>query len=320
MIGRAVHGRLSYKRRNVDIVAWQWWPSGRSLALAGGAFAQEKKPETGNQEEIRALLTVTDEAATGKATSSVALKWEQHHFIKSHGDKTYVPFTVSVDADGLPGARPRWACTCGSPSAASCRRRPRPPRRPRTRTRRRRRQEGRGQGHRAARSTPGTSTPSRTCFFIDTPAPVAGQPQLLRRARLPVSPGDYDVYVALKEKRRPPARPASPKIGVLKHELTVPSLDGELTTSSVITAAKIDILQTELAARSAVGEPVHVRHDQDRAVARQQVQEDRRVQHHVLDLRRRGRRRQEAQDRGGVCASTRRQPTARSSSTRPSRR
>ena len=38
----------------------------------------------------------------------------------------------------------------------------------------------------------------------------------------------------------------SPKIGVLKYEITVPSLDGDLTTSSVITAARIDILQTEL--------------------------------------------------------------------------
>ena len=60
-----------------------------------------------------------------------------------------------------------------------------------------------------------------------------------------MSPGDYDVYIALKEKPAAGAT-ASPKVGVLKHELTVPSLDGEFTTSTVITAAKIDVLQSEL--------------------------------------------------------------------------
>jgi hypothetical protein len=52
------------------------------LALAGGASAQEKKAGAGSPEEIRALLTIADESATGKATSSVTLKWEQQHFIK----------------------------------------------------------------------------------------------------------------------------------------------------------------------------------------------------------------------------------------------
>jgi hypothetical protein len=73
---------------------------------------------------------------------------------------------------------------------------------------------------------------------------VAGKPQVLQRA-FAVSPGDYDVYVAVKEKAAAGAT-ASPKIGVLKHELTVPSLDAEFTTSSVITASKIDVLQAEL--------------------------------------------------------------------------
>jgi hypothetical protein len=36
-------------------------------------------------------------------------------------------------------------------------------------------------------------------------------------------------------------------MGVLKHELTVPSLDGELTTSSVIIAEKVDELQAPIA-------------------------------------------------------------------------
>lgn len=212
------------------------------VALASGASAQEKKAETGNQDEIRALLTVTDEAATGKATSSLALTWEQNHFIKSHGDKTYVPFTVSLD--GAPFAAPtpvglylrvakRGELPPTSAPAAA---------KEADKKKKNKKDETKGTGSQVdARH----QYPFEDVFFIDTPAPVAGHPQLLRRA-FAVSPGDYDVYVALKEKPAAGAT-ASPKIGVLKHELTVPSLDGALTTSSVIIASKIDILQTEVA-------------------------------------------------------------------------
>lgn len=216
---------------------------GAVVAVAGGAFAQEKKPETGNQEEIRVLLTLADEAATGKAASGVALKWEQHHFIKSHGDKTYVPFTVSVDPTAFPAPTPvglylRVAKRGELPPTATA-----VAAKDADKKKKSKKGEEKGTGSQIdARH----QYPFEDVFFIDTPAPVAGQPQLLRRA-FAVSPGDYDVYVALKEKPVAGAT-ASPKIGVLKYEITVPSLDGELTTSSVITAARIDILQTELPA------------------------------------------------------------------------
>jgi len=215
---------------------------GAVVALAGGAFAQEKKPEAGTQEEIRALLTVADEAATGKATSSLGLKWEQHHFIKSHGDKTYVPFTVSLDASAFAAPTPvglylrvakRGELPPTAPAAAKDADK---------KKKKDKKDDAKGAGSQVdARH----QYPFEDVFFIDTPAPVAGQPQLLRRA-FAVSPGDYDVYVALKEKPVAGAT-AAPKIGVLKHELTVPSLDGDLTTSSVIVASKIDLLPTEIA-------------------------------------------------------------------------
>ena len=212
------------------------------VASVSGASAQEQKPDAGNQAEIRALLTITDEAATGKATSSLALKWEQHHFIKSHGDKTYVPFTVSVDPAAFPAPTPvglylrvakRGELPPTAPVAAQDADK---------KKKKDKKDDSKGTGSQVdARH----QYPFEDVFFIDTPAPVAGQPQLLRRA-FAVSPGDYDVYVALKEKPAAGAT-ASPKIGVIKHELTVPSLDGDLLTSSVITAARVDVLQTEIA-------------------------------------------------------------------------
>jgi hypothetical protein len=209
--------------------------------LATGASAQEKKPETGNQEEIRALLTLTDEAATGKATNSLALKWEQQHFIKSHGDKTYVPFTVSLDGAAFAAPTPvglylRVAKRGELPPTAAA-----AAAKDADKKKKDKKDEVKGTGSQVdARH----QYPFEDVFFIDIPATVAGRTQVLQRA-FAVSPGDYDVYVALKEKAAAGAT-TSPKIGVLKHELTVPSLDGELTTSSVITAAKIDVLQAEL--------------------------------------------------------------------------
>ena len=214
---------------------------GTVVAVAGGASAQEKKPETATQEEIRALLTAADEAATGKATGSLAIKWEQHHFIKSHGDKTYVPFTVSLDANAFAAPTPvglylrvakRGELPPTAPAAAQ----------DADKKKKNKKDEAKGAGSQVDARF---QYPFEDVFFIDTPAPVAGQPQLLRRA-FAVSPGDYDVYVALKEKAVAGAT-AAPKIGVLKYELTVPSLGGELTTSSVIVAGKIDLLQTEIA-------------------------------------------------------------------------
>ena len=223
------------------------------------AAQDNKDKQTAEQSaEIRALLTITDEAATGKATSSLPLKWEGTHFIKSHGDKTYVPFTVSLDGSAFTAPTPvslylRVAKRGELPPTAA-------PEAARDDKKKddKKSQDQQGQGSQVdARH----EYPFEDVFFIDLPAPVAGKPHLLRRA-FAVSPGDYDVYVAVKEKAAAPAAGtgdaaksgdtaaadagASAKIGVVKQELTVPSLDGELTTSSVIVAEKVDELQAPI--------------------------------------------------------------------------
>lgn len=211
------------------------------VALAGGVSAQDKTSEAGDPAEIRALLTITDEAATGKSTTSLPLKWEQHHFIKSHGDKTYVPFTVSIDSSAFTAPTPiglyvrvakRGELPPTAPAAAS---------EADAKKKKGKKDETKGAGSQVdARH----QYQFEDVFFFDLPAPVAGQAPLVRRA-FAVSPGDYDVYVALKEKAAAGAG-ATPKIGVLKHELTVPSLDGALTTSSVIISGKVDVLPAEI--------------------------------------------------------------------------
>lgn len=215
--------------------------TGLIVALAGGASAQDKK-DPGNAEEIRALLTVTDQAATGTATSSLAIKWEQQHFIKSFADKTYVPFTVSVDGATF---------TAPTPIGFYLRVAKRGELPPSTAAVAAKDTDAKKKNNKKDEQQKGTQVDARhqypfeDVFFFDVPAGVAGKPTLLRRA-FAVAPGDYDVYVAIKEKGAAPAGGAAPKIGVVKHELTVPSLDGEFTTSSVILAEKVDVLQQEI--------------------------------------------------------------------------
>ena len=219
------------------------------LAVAGSLAAQDKNP--GNPEEIRALLTIADEAATGKATSSLALQWEQQHFIKSFEDKTYVPFTVSVDPSAYSAATPvglylRVAKRGELPPTTAA---------VAAKDADKKKKNNKKDEQKGTQVDARHQYPFEDVYFFDLPAPVAGQRTLLRRA-FAVSPGDYDVYVAVKEKSAAPAgaapsgnaaATASPKIGVVKHELTVPALGTELSTSSVILAEKVDVLQQEVA-------------------------------------------------------------------------
>ena len=210
------------------------------LTVAGSLSAQDKNP--GNPEEIRALLTIADEAATGKATSSLALQWEQQHFIKSFEDKTYVPFTVSVDPAAFSAATPvglylRVAKRGELPPTTAA---------VAAKDADKKKKKDKKDEQKGTQVDARYQYPFEDVYFFDLPAPVAGQRTLLRRA-FAVSPGDYDVYVAVKEKSPAAAGAAapaaSPKVGVIKQELTVPSLGTELTTSSVILAEKVDMLQ-----------------------------------------------------------------------------
>jgi hypothetical protein len=210
------------------------------IGLAGGAAAQEPK-DPGNPEEIRALLTAADQAATGTPTNSLAIKWEQQHFIKSFADKTYVPFTVSVDAAAFTAPTPvglylRVAKRGELPPTTAA---------VAAKDSDKKKKKDKKDEQKGTQVDARHQYPFEDVFFFDIPAGVAGKPTLLRRA-FAVAPGDYDVYVGIKEKGVAAASGPSPKIGVIKHELTVPSLDTEFTTSSVILAEKVDVLQQEI--------------------------------------------------------------------------
>ena len=83
--------------------------------------------------------------------------------------------------------------------------------------------------------------PFENIHFIDFRASNAAEPYRVQRA-VTVPPGDYDVYVAVREYRRSGQQPSKPKVAVMKRPLRVPAFSTtELDTSSIVVAE--DILQ-----------------------------------------------------------------------------
>ena len=171
------------------------------------ASASQKDPvgET-HRAEGEAILAIADAAMAGKRVpSDFAVRW-QNDFVKAQRG-TFVPFTLTVDASALT-----------KPAALVY-----------VRARRREGPEG--------------------TYAVDAIFPVElksapGQPSRISRG-FSVQPGDYEVFVVLRERVDPgTAKPRSqPKAAVLRQPLSVPEFrSGELTTSSVILADSLTTL------------------------------------------------------------------------------
>ena len=71
-----------------------------------------------------------------------------------------------------------------------------------------------------------------------------------------IAPGDYDVYVVVRERPIVPGARGQPRAAVLTQPLTVPDFwNGELTTSSVILADRLTTLSAPVTADELVERP-----------------------------------------------------------------
>lgn len=181
-----------------------------------GSFEQNRSDrrsqdrlEEAQRKEGEALLSLADAAMSGRVAADFSIRWSNDFFKAQTG--TFVPFTVTIDRSSL--------------SAADGLMYVRATRRDTT----------------IARTRDGlVRYPFDVIFPVPLTAP-AGQPVRITRG-FAVAPGDYDVYVALRE------RPADPvdggkrlKSAVLKQPLTVPDFwTGQLATSTVMLADSID--------------------------------------------------------------------------------
>lgn len=222
--------------------------SALSCAFAPSATAQGEKKQPAKMEEAQrveaqTLIASVDDFVNGKAPANpLPVKWEQNHFIKAVGDKTYVPFTLAIDPGAL--ASPAVAVYVrvvakGSPPVAQ--------------------PQATDKGDEKNKDKKAGEPRSPYAFddlvFMDAQPSTAGGPQRVRRA-FDVVPGAYDVYVAVKERGGATGADGSggaagaagtQKVGVLKQEIEAPDLSGRVfTTSSVILAESVELMNTAL--------------------------------------------------------------------------
>jgi hypothetical protein len=200
-----------------------------TVAGAGASSSQNRLDRRSQDrlEELRrregeALLSLADAAMAGRAPSDFSIAWSNDFFKAQTG--TFVPFTVTIDRSALSAADAlmyvRAARRDGLPVRGSLVRYP---------------------------------------FDIIFPVALSGPPgQPLRITRgFAVAPGDYDVYVALRERAADPlASDRRLKGAVLKQPLTVPDFwTGELATSTVMLADRIDPVATPVTGDDVLDRP-----------------------------------------------------------------
>jgi hypothetical protein len=202
-----------------------------TVAIAGASQVpsksdrrQQEKTEEAARKEGEALLNLADEAMSGRSASDFAIQWRNDFFKAQAG--TFVPFTVTIDRSKLSGSSALMYVRAALRESV-------PPTR----------------GREVARY------PFDIIFPVELGG-AAGQTLSITRG-FAVPPGEYDVYVALRERPSDPAGAVSHlKSAVLKQPLSVPDFwTGDLTTSSVVLADRIDTLPDAIAADEILERP-----------------------------------------------------------------
>ena len=177
---------------------------GRRGGGGGRGFGQldrreQEQQSQREQRDTQALVQMVDAVAAGTqpAPADVGLQWEGNHFMKSADGETYVPFTLAVDAAQLaaPGTAlyVRAVSTAAAPS-------PDP----------------------VAEQPAVVSYSWNVVYFLDVP------PDGIIQRAMVLEPGEYEVFVAIKEESPPEDQDNQPpaKAALLRRDITVPGFTG----------------------------------------------------------------------------------------------
>lgn len=207
------------------------------LVSAGPVLAQriadqKKQPKRSKAEQmdVETLVKAVDAVSAGQpAPSDIAVEWVHNDFVKGQGGITYIPFTLNIDRSKLASPNAALyvrvvekgaAATLTPPAAAN----------------------GKDKDKKNAPPAAAPQYPWNNIQFVEVP-----EDGHLSRA-MQLSPGDYDFYIAVKDKAASDKAASAPaKIGVLHREMKVPDFNApDLTTSTVILASSIQPLTTPI--------------------------------------------------------------------------
>jgi len=223
------------------------WIAIAIMAPTASALAQRNnqqqlpKRSKAEQADIDALSSAVDFAAVGKTPTDVAIKWDMHHFMKNPDGATVFPFVFSVDKATLPATdaalyirmmdKSQIAALASLASAAAA-------------------TDKDKKDPKAAAPVAPPNYVWQNIYFTELPA----DGKISRAIAVP--PGEYELFVAIKEKAKDEKSKTPPKIGVLQKTLTVPDFNnGQLVTSEIIVARTIEQLQQPLPANKVAENP-----------------------------------------------------------------
>jgi hypothetical protein len=209
------------------------------VSASTGLFAQkDKKQDEAQKKEIQNIVKLVDEIAAGQpAPSDLSLAWVREDTLKAQGNKQYVPFTVSVDPSKVAGGTVAfyWRVVAkGAPEAAAA------------------------PGQKKDDKKDNKKKPDYAYEDISFVPVAAGQNPMRISRSFTVAAGTYDVFVIAKEPtpdKAPKGAPA-PKASFMKQTVVVPDFwNGDLSTSSVIVAQRIDPLPAPLTPQQQADRP-----------------------------------------------------------------
>jgi hypothetical protein len=207
-----------------------------------GDVKQRDRLEQSQRQEGQAVLNIADAALAGKPVpADFQIRW-QNEFLKAR-QGTFVPFTLTIDVSKLGDLSALMYVRAVPRDAAA----PIRPAKTRKAT-----EKARGE-------TPEVPYPVDAIFPVELKAESGGIARISRG--FSVAPGDYDIYVVVRE-RVPQTVPPSPsrgaqmKAAVLVQPISVPNFwSGELTTSTVILADRLNVLSEPISADELVERP-----------------------------------------------------------------
>jgi hypothetical protein len=207
------------------------------VALASSsawAQNQDRKMSDQQKKEIQSVVKIVDDLAAGQnAPNDFGATWVREDFLKAQGNKEYVPFTVAIDSSKLPAGGNvafYWRVVSKAEAAAAAA----PP-----------------AGQKKDDKKDKDKDKSKTYAYEDISfVPVtAGQNPIRVSRSFTVTAGAYDVFVVAKEPtpEKAPKNAPPPKMSAIKQTVNVPDFwNGDLATSSVIVAQRIDPLPAPL--------------------------------------------------------------------------
>jgi hypothetical protein len=215
-----------------------------SSALVGQK-KDDKKQDDAQKKEVQNLVKLADDATAGQPApaNDVSLAWVREDVLKAQGNKQYVPFIVTLDPAKVTGGNValywRVVSKNAQPTATTG--------------------ETNGKKDSKDKDKDKDKKPKSDYAYEDVSfLPVTtGQPGPMKIARsFTVGAGAYDVILIAQEMPSAQKNAPPPKTSVIKQTVNVPDFwNGELNTSSVIIAQRIDPLPAPLTPQQQADRP-----------------------------------------------------------------